>query len=110
MHSISPFYHKCILNSIEQLSTSVKQLNLELEPKPLQPHQRQLSLLPGQYLDIYIPQLDSIGGFSPISLSTELPTIQLAIKESRHPVVQYLHNNSKVDDEIWVQSGGDFVY
>jgi NAD(P)H-flavin reductase len=37
---------------------------------------------PGQWVDLFIPSIDTIGGFSLVSAPSELPELQLAIKYS----------------------------
>lgn len=67
----------------------------------------------GQWLDLMIPGLSKVGGFtmctSPLQFD-KTKILQLAVKYSEHPPTYWIHKQSKVGNEVSIRFGGDFVY
>ena len=57
---------------------------------------------PGQWVDFFPPQWERPGGFSISSSPDDLPQIELAIRQSPHPVVEWVFQNEdcKVDQTV----------
>lgn len=64
----------------------------------------------GQWIDLFIPGIDTIGGFSICSTPEELPELSLAVKRSRHPPAHWLHASAKVGDCVALRVGGSFAH
>ncbi|EXJ88494.1 hypothetical protein A1O1_05424 [Capronia coronata CBS 617.96] len=102
------------LSRIDQVNSKIRVLRLSL-PKDGRP----LRHLPGQYVDLYIPNIDVVGGFtitSPpqaSSQSQEDPHIELAIQSSpTNPPAAYLWRSPReiLDSAVSFKVGGNFVY
>ena len=74
---------------IDQLSPTVKGYRLKVL-------NREVTFKPGQWVDVTIPDIDTVGGFSmcstPLALRTE-GTLELAVKQSDHPPAQWMHED-----------------
>ncbi|CAG8459516.1 6217_t:CDS:2 [Paraglomus occultum] len=68
-----------------------------------------ITFLPGQWLDVFIPNIPTVGGFSLTSHPLS-PHFQLAVKHSTHPPAKWFHEEAKVGDVVEVRVGGDFVW
>ncbi|CAG8473599.1 1647_t:CDS:2 [Acaulospora colombiana] len=69
--------------------------------------------LPGQWLDVFIPSVPVVGGFSITSTPLQYSrtnTFELAIKYSTHPPAKWFHEMAKTGDLVEVRVGGDFVW
>ena len=64
---------------------------------------------PGQWLDVHIPAINEVGGYSIASLPNELPLLDLAVKASAHPPAAWCTRSAKVGDRVAIQVGGKFV-
>lgn len=67
---------------------------------------------PGQWVDLWVPDLERPGGFTFVSSPLELiesGTFDLAVKWSHNPVVQWLHETARIDDIVHIAHNGDFV-
>jgi ferredoxin-NADP reductase len=71
-------------------------------------HSDTFSFRPGQWVDFFIPGMEAIGGYSITSTPSQLPTLSLAIKVSRHPPAQWVHSQARVGMQVHVRSGGNF--
>ncbi|XP_032780804.2 oxidoreductase NAD-binding domain-containing protein 1 [Daphnia magna] len=72
-----------------------------------------LTFFAGQWVDVFIPNVSQIGGFSMYSppwLLEQSQQIQLAVKKSSWPPAQWVHSSCKVGDKIQIRIGGDFYY
>lgn len=67
------------------------------------------SFLAGQWVDFVVPPHTWTGGFSIASSPKDVPNMTLAIKKSNHPPAAWIHEESKVDQEVHVQVGGTCV-
>ncbi|GBB86666.1 hypothetical protein RclHR1_13040002 [Rhizophagus clarus] len=73
----------------------------------------EFSFLPGQWLDVFIPDVSIVGGFSLTSTPQtykETNTFELAIKYSNHPPAKWFHEQANIGDEVNVRVGGEFVW
>ena len=68
-----------------------------------------ITFAPGQWVDFFIPGVDTVGGYSITSLPSELPTMHLAVKASAHPPALWCTSRAKVGDRIGLRVGGNFV-
>ena len=81
------------MESICQLSSTVKGFTLRAAaPKDAETRQQlqrqQLGFLAGQWVDLHIPAMDVVGGYSIVSPPQQLAeeqTLELAVKHSDHP-------------------------
>eukprot|EP01138_Halocafeteria_seosinensis_P011787 gb/GECG01012045.1/.p1 GENE.gb/GECG01012045.1/~~gb/GECG01012045.1/.p1 ORF type:complete len:338 (+),score=22.55 gb/GECG01012045.1/:1-1014(+) len=64
----------------------------------------------GQWVDLFIPEVDIIGGFSILSKPSELPYITLAVKHAYHPPAYWVHNHASVGQQVALRIGGEFCY
>ncbi|XP_064614221.1 oxidoreductase NAD-binding domain-containing protein 1-like [Liolophura sinensis] len=94
------------VTSITQLSATVKGLKLKV-------HDLRLRFKAGQWVDMTIPGVDVVGGFSMSSSPRQLcdkGMIDLAVKHSSHPPAAWVHEKCKTGDQVTVRTGGDFYY
>ncbi|RIA84238.1 hypothetical protein C1645_423362 [Glomus cerebriforme] len=71
------------------------------------------SFLPGQWLDVFIPNVSIVGGFSLTSTPQtyeKTNTFELAIKYANHPPAKWFHEQANIGDEVNVRVGGEFVW
>lgn len=91
---------------LQDVSKTVKSLTLQIE-------NRNLSFKAGQWLDMFIPGLKTVGGFSMYSSPCKLSSYQqldLAVKYSEHPPAYWVHTQCKLDSQVHVRVGGDFYF
>ncbi|KAL2444313.1 hypothetical protein ABEF95_016593 [Exophiala dermatitidis] len=103
------------ISEIEQVNSKIRLLKLSL-PRDGRP----LRHSPGQYIDLYIPNVDVVGGFtitsSPGAASfdkTEDPHIELAIQSSpTNPPAAYLWRSPPeiLNSTVSFKVGGNFIY
>ncbi|KIW17238.1 hypothetical protein PV08_04429 [Exophiala spinifera] len=103
------------LSKIEQVNSKIRLLNLSL-PREGPP----LRHMPGQYIDLYIPNVDVVGGFTitspPQAASSQHqpnPHIELAIQASpSNPPAAYLWRPVPeiLDSTVTFRVGGTFAY
>ncbi|EFN57519.1 hypothetical protein CHLNCDRAFT_20933 [Chlorella variabilis] len=78
----------------------------------LQP-KAQLAFLAGQWVNLLIPGLAAVGGFTITSTPRQLHeggTFQLAVKRSRALPAAWLHERARVGDRLAASVGGNFHY
>eukprot|EP00117_Sycon_ciliatum_P003237 scpid55127/ scgid8122/ Oxidoreductase NAD-binding domain-containing protein 1 len=79
----------------------------------LQPADSDFTFRPGQWVDVFIPGVDVVGGFSLCSSPKQLTssgTFELAVKASPHPPARWMSETAKSGDVIDVRVGGDFFF
>eukprot|EP00096_Caligus_rogercresseyi_P005626 TRINITY_DN2159_c0_g2_i3.p1 TRINITY_DN2159_c0_g2~~TRINITY_DN2159_c0_g2_i3.p1 ORF type:complete len:247 (-),score=41.19 TRINITY_DN2159_c0_g2_i3:186-926(-) len=94
---------------IRNLSPTVKAFKMELTKKDSQ----RGSFLPGQWMDLYIPQIDEVGGYSMCSEPSKFDkdgVLDLAIKYSTWAPAHWMHTKASVNDELQFRFGGDYHY
>ncbi|KAL4629693.1 oxidoreductase NAD-binding domain-containing protein 1 [Arapaima gigas] len=67
----------------------------------------------GQWVDLFIPGVEKVGGFSICSspgLLRREGVIELAVKYSQHAPAHWIHRECTVDSEVAVRVGGDFFF
>ncbi|CAL8095193.1 unnamed protein product [Orchesella dallaii] len=103
-----PGVHPVIVHEVNSLSPTVKEVILKSEHRP-----PKFSFKAGQWVDVFIPNLETVGGFSMSSAPAELiefSILRLAVKYSTHPPALWMHNQCKVGDKLHIRVGGDFFY
>jgi len=73
----------------------------------------QFHFLPGQWVDLFVPSVPVVGGFSicsSIHTLQEKGLLQLAIKSSQNPSAKWIHNTAQIGDRVSIRAGGEFVY
>lgn len=80
----------------------------------LRPHTpSELCFSPGQWVDLFSPDLDSVGGYSILSAPWEVEEeglFTLAVQASRHPMARWVHGSARVGHTVGVRVGGNFCY
>lgn len=99
---------------IQQLSPTVKSFTLKVQQKDDEERNASSSSYrPGQWLDLFIPSVDMVGGFSmygPPSRLEKDQILDLAVKYSEWPPANWLHTSASVGAQVAVRIGGDFYY
>jgi len=87
---------------VDLVTPTVTTLQLSLS------EESELRFAPGQWVDMYIPGVDVIGGFSLVSTPFELPSLKLAVRHSSHPPARWCCAQAKAGDQVQIRVGGDF--
>jgi len=104
-HTREPEILDAKITKISDLSTSVKGYKLHF--------QKPSTFKAGQWVDLFIPNVEMIGGFSMYSSPSDLEnekSLCLAVKYSEWPPANWLHTIAKEDDCVSIRFGGDFHY
>jgi len=91
----------------QRISPTVKGLLLNVEGS------ERCDFKAGQWLDLFVPDVSHIGGFSMCSPPHELidkGTIQLAVKASPNPVAKWIHEKCSIGNQVRLRFGGEFFY
>mmetsp|Transcript_6162 Transcript_6162/g.18622 ORF Transcript_6162/g.18622 Transcript_6162/m.18622 type:complete len:239 (-) Transcript_6162:14-730(-) len=75
--------------------------------------ERGFEFRPGQWIDLKVPGVNNVGGFSITSTPQRLRdegSVEIAVKQSRDPVAQFLHSHSLLGVKVQIRSGGECVY
>ncbi|KAJ0055418.1 hypothetical protein NL108_018013, partial [Boleophthalmus pectinirostris] len=86
-------------------SDTVKRLSLAVHPD--------FSFKAGQWVDLFIPGLETVGGFSMCSSPGLLQRdglIELAVKYTQHPPAHWLHTQCSAGAQVALRVGGDFFF
>ena len=104
-------WHRATIVSRRKLSPTVTGLKLRLQPSD----NNIFTFTPGQWVDFkplsnWTDKIGgkNVGGYSITSIPQSLPQIDLAVKESTHPVAAWVTFNAKPNDIVRV--GGTFTY
>ena len=73
-------------------------------------HDDSFSFTPGQWVDYFIPENESTGGYSPVSSPAELPVLELAVQRSDWPPAAWVHERTKLGDVVYLRPGGDVCW
>lgn len=87
-------------------SKTVKSLTLKVEDG-------RFTFKAGQWVDMFIPGVETVGGFSMCSSPLRLlqkSTMDLAVKYSKHPPAHWIHTQCKEGDQVNIRVGGDFYF
>ncbi|XP_052246779.1 oxidoreductase NAD-binding domain-containing protein 1-like isoform X3 [Dreissena polymorpha] len=93
----------------EATVTAMKDLSLTVKSLTLTVKDRRLQFSAGQWVDMFTPGVETVGGFSMYSSPCRLATSQqldLAVKFSKHPPAYWC----KVGSQVQIRVGGDFFY
>jgi len=104
-HTREPDILDAKITGISNLSSTVKGYKLEV-PKPS-------TFKAGQWIDLFIPGVEMVGGFSMCSSPSELEksnALSLAVKYSEWPPANWLHTKTKEEDWVSLRFGGDYHY
>ena len=74
----------------------LRQLILDVPPTELS----KVSFLPGQWVDFWPAGFEQPCGFSISSEPHMLPQMELAIKQSPHPIVEWIHSDKCSENQI----------
>ncbi|KAG8005125.1 Oxidoreductase NAD-binding domain-containing protein 1, partial [Nibea albiflora] len=86
-------------------SETVKRLRLAVDPD--------FSFKAGQWVDFFIPGVETVGGFSMCSspgLLQREGVVELAVKYTKHPPAHWVHTACTVGSEVAMRVGGDFFF
>ena len=87
----------CRITKVRQLTKTIRQVMLEPQSTSLNPKP---SFKPGQWVDFFPKNFENPGGFSISSAPDDLPNVELAIRSSPHPVVQWVFSDNCKENEI----------
>ncbi|XP_033763004.1 oxidoreductase NAD-binding domain-containing protein 1-like isoform X2 [Pecten maximus] len=91
---------------VKDESSTVKKLSLKV-------HDKSLFFKAGQWVDMMIPNVAKVGGFSMCSSPRQLVEdnlLELAVKRSDHPPALWVHTQCTEGVEVDIRSGGDTFY
>ncbi|XP_068603395.1 oxidoreductase NAD-binding domain-containing protein 1 [Brachionichthys hirsutus] len=86
-------------------SETVKRLRIAAHPD--------FSFKAGQWVDFFIPGVETVGGFSMCSspgLLQREGIVELAVKYSKHPPARWIHSTCTVGSQVAMRVGGDFFF
>lgn len=101
-----PVVAQAVVTDIRAESPTVRGLTLRVDNSVF-------SFKAGQWIDLFIPGIETVGGFSMYSCPCQLThtgTIDLGIKFSRWPPAYWVHDQCKIGSEVAIRAGGDFFY
>ncbi|XP_028847525.1 oxidoreductase NAD-binding domain-containing protein 1-like isoform X2 [Denticeps clupeoides] len=87
-------------------SQTVRRLRLEVTDPDF-------SFRAGQWVDLFIPGVEKVGGFSICSAPGLLQregVLELAVKYAQHPPAHWVHTQCALDSRVVVRVGGDFFF
>lgn len=94
------------VTEIKNESETVKRLTLHVQD-------REFSFKAGQWVDTFIPTVETVGGFSICSAPGLLQSaglLVLAVKFAKHPPAYWIHTQCKAGDTVLLRAGGDFFF
>lgn len=94
------------VTEISQLSETVRRLCLKVEDN-------RFTFKPGQWVDFFIPGVQTVGGFSICSSPKDLKdkkTIELAVKFNKHPPALWVHTKCNIGSKVQMRVGGNFFF
>ncbi|EGD72999.1 hypothetical protein PTSG_04708 [Salpingoeca rosetta] len=101
----SPSAVRAVVQRIVQATPTIKTFALGVE--------RPVAFKAGQWLDVFIPGTDMVGGYSiytaPPLLSHGVKHLDMAVKYARHPPTKWLHEQCREGTELLIDVGGDVV-
>ncbi|XP_076069351.1 oxidoreductase NAD-binding domain-containing protein 1-like isoform X2 [Oratosquilla oratoria] len=106
LHTREPVLSKAIVTDIRQESPTVLGLTLRVTNPGFY-------FKAGQWVDMFIPGLETVGGFSMYSDPAQLEndgTIDLGIKFTKWPPAFWVHKQCHVGSSVAIRAGGDFFY
>ncbi|XP_005097509.1 oxidoreductase NAD-binding domain-containing protein 1 [Aplysia californica] len=94
------------IKEVKNISPTVKQLRVHVMDSCF-------FFKAGQWVDMFIPGVDVVGGYSMCSAPHTLVStgqLVLAVKSSPHPPAHWVHTKCKEGSEVKMRAGGDFFY
>ncbi|KAL3832255.1 hypothetical protein ACJMK2_023915 [Sinanodonta woodiana] len=91
---------------VREETRTVKGLSLKI-------HDKRLKFKAGQWVDMFIPDVPKVGGFSICSSPGKLERegiLDLAVKYSTHPPAHWVHTQCQVGNTVSLRVGGDFYW
>ncbi|XP_066972457.1 oxidoreductase NAD-binding domain-containing protein 1-like [Macrobrachium rosenbergii] len=104
--SSEPVRAEAVVTEVRSESPSVKGFTLRIDNP-------RFDFKPGQWVDLFVPGIETIGGYSMYSSPkqlTEQRTIDLALKYSDWPPTLWMHEQCKVNSKVEVRVGGNIYY
>ncbi|XP_061738408.1 oxidoreductase NAD-binding domain-containing protein 1 [Nerophis ophidion] len=86
-------------------SETVKRLRIAVHPD--------FNFKAGQWVDLFIPGVEKVGGFSMCSspgLLQREGVVELAVKYSKHPPAHWVHTACTLGSQVAMRVGGDFYF
>jgi ferredoxin-NADP reductase len=91
---------------IERLSPQVTSLWIDVARPEAAPRDERFSFHAGQWIDLLIPGVDIVGGFSIMSAPHELPRLGIAVRRAEHPPAKWVHSSAEVGSRVQLRGGG----
>ena len=95
-----------LVETVSNLTPTVKKLDLRLTGGAQAAGAQ--SFVPGQWVDLFIPGVPAVGGYSLCSDPIDLPRLTLAVKSGEHPPTRWCCSEAEPGDEVQVRVGGSF--
>lgn len=108
-HALTPQLYGAKIAAIKDLTSYVKGVILEVEPNQSPGIPARPQFKPGQWIDLHIPNLPFVGGFSICSSPKqfqETNRLELAVKLSRNVPAIWVHKTAKIGDAVSIRVGG----
>ncbi|XP_029640270.1 oxidoreductase NAD-binding domain-containing protein 1 isoform X1 [Octopus sinensis] len=103
----TPVISPASVDKVWSLSPTVKSLKLYVN------HYKNMSFKAGQWLDLMIPNISRIGGYSMVSSPVSFEKdgiLQLAVKFSDHAPTYWVHKQCAVGNTVSISFGGEVFY
>ena len=94
---------RAVIRELRQLTPTTRGLVLEMLDST------GFNFVAGQWVDMFIPGIEAVGGYSIVSAPCQLPLLELAIKASRHPAAAWVTEEASVGSVVALRVGGSFV-
>ncbi|XP_069986632.1 oxidoreductase NAD-binding domain-containing protein 1 isoform X4 [Penaeus vannamei] len=101
-----PVIAKAVVTEVRLESPTVRGITLQVDNPDF-------SFKAGQWIDMFIPGMEAVGGFSIYSSPNQLSenrTLDLGIKFSKWPPAFWIHDQCKVGSSVAIRVGGDFYF
>eukprot|EP00967_Tisochrysis_lutea_P106600 scaffold163596_cov32-Tisochrysis_lutea.AAC.1 len=96
---------RATIREVEFATADVKQFTIDVASD--------FSHQPGQWVDVFLPEIDAVGGYSIASAPSqvsEMGSITLAIKAAAHAPTEWMHRHATAGTELLLRPGGSFIY
>lgn len=93
------------ITGIRSLTPTVRELDLRIT------EDSGFCFRPGNWVDFFIPGVETVGGYSICSIPEDLPQVRLAIKTSKHPPAAWCHSEEAAPGaSVQMKAGGSFYF
>lgn len=92
------------VHEVHRATHNVVRLHLRVD----EAHADAFRFRPGQWVDVWLPGVRQIGGFSMVSSPSELPFFALAVKASPFPPARWLAEEARPGHRLQCRAGGSF--